>query len=77
MTRRIVTGHDASGASTIISDGESPWCASFSSIPGFQVSMLWATNGTAIRASDALPDAGDHLRGREKQTVANGLRRAG
>jgi hypothetical protein len=58
MTRRIVTGHGANGASTIISDGESPWCASFSSIPGFQVSMLWATNGTAVRASDALPDAG-------------------
>ncbi|WP_176058580.1 cupin domain-containing protein [Paraburkholderia sp. BCC1876] len=58
MTRRIVTGHDTDGASVIVSDGESPWCASFDSIPGFQVSMLWATDGAAISAMDEFPDSG-------------------
>lgn len=58
MTRRIVTGHDANGASVIMSEGESPWGASFSSIPGFAVSMLWATDGAGISATDVFPDSG-------------------
>ncbi|MFP3643045.1 cupin domain-containing protein [Paraburkholderia sp. SIMBA_054] len=45
MVRRIVTSIDSDGASTFVGDGSSPWCAKFESIPGFDVTMLWATEG--------------------------------
>lgn len=43
MVRRVVTSIDGDGVSTFLADGLSPWCAKFQSIPGFDVTMLWAT----------------------------------
>lgn len=58
MTRRVVTGHDVKGASTFVSDGPSPWSVSFDTIPGFQVSMLWSTDGPGVSAAAQFEDAG-------------------
>ncbi|MBC8642768.1 cupin domain-containing protein [Caballeronia sp. EK] len=58
MTRRVVTGRDGSGASTFASDGPAPWCASFASVPGFEVSMLWATGGTVAPSIEHLEESG-------------------
>jgi mannose-6-phosphate isomerase-like protein (cupin superfamily) len=59
MIRRIVTVNDKDGASTFSSDGPSPWCASFKSIPGFEVSMLWATEASDSPAQADFPDRGE------------------
>ncbi|WP_250452540.1 cupin domain-containing protein [Caballeronia sp. ATUFL_M2_KS44] len=59
MTRRVVTGCGEGGASTFVSDGPSPWSASFVSIPGFQVSMLWSTDGPDLRAAADFADTGN------------------
>ncbi|PRY05970.1 cupin domain-containing protein [Paraburkholderia sp. BL25I1N1] len=62
MIRRIVTVNDKDGASTFLSDGPSPWCASFKSIPGFEVNMLWATDGRESHADADFPDRGEDPR---------------
>jgi hypothetical protein len=59
MIRRIVTVNEKDGASTFSSDGPSPWCASFKSVPGFEVSMLWATQGTSTWIDADFPDSGE------------------
>ena len=41
--RRIVTGHDQSGKSVFLSDGEAPRAHSFASIPGHAMAQLWTT----------------------------------
>jgi quercetin dioxygenase-like cupin family protein len=57
MVRRIVTTADTDGTATFLSDGPSPWGTRFSSIPGFDVTMLWSTDGE-ISAASEFPDAG-------------------
>ena len=57
MVRRIVTTTDRDGTSAFLSDGPSPWHATFQSIPGFDVTMLWATDGNTSTES-AFPDEG-------------------
>ncbi|KVA21650.1 cupin domain-containing protein [Burkholderia ubonensis] len=58
MIRRIVTENASDGASVFASDGPSPWCASFKSIPGFEVAMLWATNESPVSENADFPIAG-------------------
>ncbi len=54
--RRIVTGHDAAGRSTILQDGPSPHAMNMAGIDGFGVTDVWKTFGApADLASDADP----------------------
>jgi mannose-6-phosphate isomerase-like protein (cupin superfamily) len=56
--RRVVTGHDAEGRSTFISDGEAPNVKEMSAMPGLALTDLWETKGApASNAGDA--DAAD------------------
>lgn len=57
MVRRIVTTTDSEGASAFLSDGPSPWQATFESIPGFDVTMLWATDENTSTEAE-FPDKG-------------------
>lgn len=41
--RRVVTGHDASGRSTVVSDGVPPRTRSYTSWPGMVSSTVWTT----------------------------------
>ena len=52
--RRIVTGHDSLGKSVFVEDGSAPNRITLDGRPGWELSTLWATSGTAI-----LPSAGD------------------
>lgn len=52
--RRIVTGHDAQGRSTIVSDEASPHVMAIHGIATHAVTDLWATNSTPAR-----PEQGD------------------
>jgi quercetin dioxygenase-like cupin family protein len=49
MTRRIVTGHDASGKSTVLSDGAAPNVQRRPS--GLVSTLLWATDETPAKFS--------------------------
>ena len=54
--RRIVTGHDTAGRSTILQDGPSPHAMNMAGIDGFGVTDVWKTFGApAELASDADP----------------------
>jgi hypothetical protein len=54
--RRIVTGHDAAGRSTILQDGPSPHAMNMAGIDHFGVTDLWKTYGApAELAGDADP----------------------
>ena len=44
--RRIVTGHDAEGRSTILSDGPSPHVSTIAGVDTFGLTDLWKTFGT-------------------------------
>ncbi len=44
--RRIVTGHDAAGRSTVLSDGPSPHAMTLAGADTFGVTDLWKTYGT-------------------------------
>ena len=56
--RRVVTGHDAEGRSTFISDAEAPNVKEMSAMPGLALTDLWETKGApASNAGDA--DAAD------------------
>jgi len=41
--RRVVTGHDESGASMVAHDGAAPRCDAYRHIPGMMSRLLWAT----------------------------------
>lgn len=50
--RRIVTGNDREGRSTVISDGTAPRTTNFKTLPGFSDTLLWATEpGNALDTS--------------------------
>ncbi|WP_207839678.1 cupin domain-containing protein [Williamsia soli] len=42
--RRVVTGHDASGKSVIVDDGQPPRTHDFASFPGFSSTVAWSTD---------------------------------
>ena len=43
--RRVLTGHDAEGKSTIIADGQAPNVKEMASMPGLALTDLWETTG--------------------------------
>ena len=43
--RRVLTGHDAEGKSTIIADGQAPNVKEMASMPGLALTDLWETGG--------------------------------
>jgi hypothetical protein len=43
--RRVLTGHDTDGKSTIISDGQAPNVKEMASMPGLALTDLWETTG--------------------------------
>jgi mannose-6-phosphate isomerase-like protein (cupin superfamily) len=43
--RRVVTGHSPQGSAAVASDGEPSRVARFESRPGFELTLLWATEG--------------------------------
>jgi len=43
--RRVLTGHDSEGSSTIISDGLAPNVKEMASMPGLALTDLWETTG--------------------------------
>ena len=65
--RRVVTGHDASGKSVFVSDGEAPRYV-INKAGGYGIGVLWATEETAsipvapgdpsLKAFQYFPDAG-------------------
>lgn len=56
--RRVVSGHDASGKSVFIMDGDAPAVKEMESMPGLALTDLWQTNGApADNAGNA--DAAD------------------
>jgi mannose-6-phosphate isomerase-like protein (cupin superfamily) len=57
--RRVVTGLDASGHATVVSDGPAPRSHDLVSVPGMSTSMLWATApGEPIRLDGSDPTPG-------------------
>ncbi|MCP3732611.1 cupin domain-containing protein [Sphingomonas sp. MG17] len=54
--RRLVTRHDAQGASCVASDGAPPVCSAYEHIPGMMTRLVWATSsGEPLRPSPADP----------------------
>ena len=49
--RRVLTGHDSEGSSTIIADGQAPNVKEMASMPGLALTDLWET--TSAPASNA------------------------
>ncbi|HZE60964.1 MAG TPA: cupin domain-containing protein [Burkholderiales bacterium] len=49
--RRVLTGHDSAGKSTILADGQAPNVKEMASMPGLALTDLWET--TAAPASNA------------------------
>jgi hypothetical protein len=41
--RRVVTGHSAGGASTVVADGPPAVCCAYEHIPGMMTRLIWAT----------------------------------
>lgn len=56
--RRVVTGHDAQGRSTIIFDGPAAQVKEMASMPGLALTDLWETSG-APADNDGMADAAD------------------
>ncbi len=51
--RRVLTGHDTEGRSTIIADGQAPNVKEMASMPGLALTDLWETGGApASNAGD-------------------------
>lgn len=46
--RRVVTGDDAQGVSSIVEDGPSPAVRVVPERPGYRVTNLWCTGGRVI-----------------------------
>jgi mannose-6-phosphate isomerase-like protein (cupin superfamily) len=56
--RRVLTGHDPEGKSTIIADGFAPNVKQMASMPGLALTDLWETRG-APASNAGLEDAAD------------------
>lgn len=56
--RRVVTGHDSDGQSTIISDGPADNIKTMAGMPGLALTDLWETNG-APASNEGTADAAD------------------
>ena len=50
--RRVLTGHDAEGRSTIIADGQAPNVKEMASMPGLALTDLWETTGAPADNDD-------------------------
>ncbi|HET7764676.1 MAG TPA: cupin domain-containing protein [Burkholderiales bacterium] len=61
MTRRVVTGHDASGRAVVLFDGESPHRFVLEKAGGLELTEIWETRSSPADNSGA-GDAGDHER---------------
>jgi mannose-6-phosphate isomerase-like protein (cupin superfamily) len=61
VTRRIVTGHDASGRAIVLFDGESPHRFVLEKAGGLKLTEIWETRGSPADNSGS-GDAGDHER---------------
>lgn len=50
LVRRIVTGHDPVGRSSVVTDGAPPVCSAYQHIPGMVTRLVWATSdGAEVR----------------------------
>ena len=56
--RRVLTGHDTDGKSTIIADGQAPNVKEMGASSGLAITELWETNGTPA-SNEGQRDAGD------------------
>jgi mannose-6-phosphate isomerase-like protein (cupin superfamily) len=56
--RRVLTGHDTDGTSTIIADGQAPNVKEMPSFPGLALTDLWETKG-APASNEGHADAAD------------------
>ena len=56
--RRVLTGHDADGRSTIIADGHAPNVKEMGANSGLAITELWETNGTPA-SNEGQEDAGN------------------
>jgi quercetin dioxygenase-like cupin family protein len=61
MTRRVVTGHDASGRAVVLFDGESPHRFVLEKAGGLELTEIWETSSSPADNS-GVRDAGDHER---------------
>jgi hypothetical protein len=59
--RRIITGHDAAGRSTILQDGPSPNAMNMAGIDHFGVTDLWKTFGAPADIESAKDPCGDPI----------------
>jgi quercetin dioxygenase-like cupin family protein len=50
--RRVLTGHDTEGRSTIIADGQAPNVKEMASMPGLALTDLWETTGAPADNDD-------------------------
>ena len=56
QVRRVLTGHDSEGKSTIIADGQATNVKEMASMPGLALTDLWETTG-APATNDGHKDA--------------------
>ncbi len=56
--RRVLTGHDTDGKSTIIADGQAPNVKEMGASSGLAITELWETNGTPA-SNEGQKDAGN------------------
>ena len=61
MTRRVVTGHDASGRAVVLFDGESPHSFVLEKAGGLRLTEIWETRCSPADNSGSR-DAADHER---------------
>jgi hypothetical protein len=54
--RRVLTGHDSSGKSIIMTDGIAPNVLEMASMPGLALTDLWETKGSPA-SNDGIADA--------------------
>jgi mannose-6-phosphate isomerase-like protein (cupin superfamily) len=60
--RRVITGHDADGASVFIEDGLAPNVKEMASMPGLALTDLWETTGAPASNAGAKDAAGRPVR---------------
>jgi len=61
VTRRVVTGHDASGRAVVLFDGESPYSFVLEKAGGLRITEIWETRSSPADNSGT-QDAADHER---------------
>jgi len=60
--RRVVTGHDATGASVIVSDAPAPAVHAIPNRPGYAVTQLWNTDAVPAPIDDGADPTGRPLK---------------